>query len=435
MLGKRGGRYSLGATVIGATFASFFYGQTIDEVLVPIDHPAIQYSQGPVHDRVSRVIEDMQGGKMKLESRADGTGVLESLLQTLGVNSDSQMLVFSKTCFQASRISPRNPRALYFSDDVMVGYVRGSNLLEVADLDPKQGFMFYSFDQDAKPPRFDRRDVCLQCHESIGTLGVPGIMVASVYPDADGMPAFRGAAKLTDHRSPLDERWGGWYVTGTHGETRHLGNAVGHEPDHPEVLDIGRNTLNLTGVARRFDPAGYLSPVSDIVALMTLEHQTRMSDLLIRVGWEARVLQHDAVKEASARARLDSDVEALVVYMLFAEEAPLEDPVQGVSTFTKTFAERGPRDLDLKKRLFKYPLSYMVYSEAFDNLPGQVREKIYQRIYDILTSKDQNPKFKRLSAEDRRAIVEILEDTKPGLPLYWKAPDRRGGVTKSNVNP
>ena len=419
------GKYS--AAVIGATLALLAHGQTIEEALVPVDHPAIRYNDAPVSDRVSRVIQNMKSGKTQITSANDGTGALTSLLQVLGVNADSQTLVFSKTSFQASRISTRNPRAIYFSDDVAVGYVRGSNLLEVADLDPKQGFVFYSFDQEAKPPRFDRRDVCLQCHESIGTLGVPGIMVASVYPDADGMPAFRGAAKLTDHRSPLEERWGGWYVTGTHGEMRHLGNAVGHEPDHPELLDVGRTTLNLTSLAKKFDPAGYLSPASDIVALMTLEHQTRMSDLMIRVGWEARVLEHDGTGATPSRARFDSDIEALVAYMLFAEEAPLQDPIQGISTFTKTFAERGPRDqqgrslrdFDLHTRLFKYPLSYMVYSEAFENLPRQVRDRIYARVYDVLSGKDQSARFKRLSAADRRAIFEIVRDTKPGLPAYW----------------
>jgi hypothetical protein len=300
-------------------------------------------------------------------------------------------------------------------------------------MDPKQGFVFYSFDQQAKPPRFDRRDVCLQCHESKGTLGVPGIMVASVYPDADGMPAFRGAANLTDHRTRLEDRWGGWYVTGTHGDMRHLGNAVFHEPDHPEILDT-RGTLNLTSLAKKFNPAGYLSATSDIVALMTLEHQTRMSDLLIRVGWASRVLEHDGSADASARSRLDADIETLVTYMLFADEAPLQDPVQGASTFTQTFSERGPRDkqgrslrdFDLKKRLFKYPLSYMVYSDAFDNLPVQVKDRIYKRVYDILTSKDPSPKFNRLYAEDRRAILDILRDTKPGLPLYWGKQDQRG---------
>lgn len=414
-------------------YAEVGAAQTVEEALVPIDHPAIQYSTAPVNDRVTRLTQEIKNGKNAITLKSDGTGALTSLLQSLGVNPDSQVMVFSKTSFQASLISPKNPRAVYFNDDTMVGYVRGSPLLEVASLDPKQGFVFYSFDQQAKPPRFDRRDVCLQCHESKGTLGVPGIMVASVYPDADGMPAFRGAANLTDHRSRFEDRWGGWYVTGTHGDMRHLGNAVGHEPDHPEVLDI-RGTLNLTSLAKKFNPSGYLSATSDIVALMTLEHQTRMSDLLIRVGWAARVLEHDGSRDPAAGARFDGDLDALVTYMLFADEAPLDDAVQGVSTFTQTFAARGPRDkqgrslrdFDLKKRLFKYPLSYMVYSEAFDALPPQVKDRIYERVYDILTRKDQSPRFDRLSAGDRRAILEILRDTKPGLPAYWGGRDLKG---------
>ena len=428
----------IGVIVFLLAYPSTAHAQTIDEALVPIDHPAIQYNQAPLNNRVTRVIEDMKSGKTKIAFRNDGTGALVSLLQAVGVNPDSQVMVFSKTSFQASIISPKNPRAIYFNDDTMIGYVRGSGLLEVATMDPKQGFIFYSFDQQAKPPRFDRRDVCLQCHESKGTLGVPGIMVASVYPDADGMPAFRGAANLTDHRTRFEDRWGGWYVTGTHGDMRHQGNAVFHEPDHPEILD-SRGALNLLSLDKRFNPAGYLNATSDIVALMTLEHQTRMSDLIIRVGWEARVLehgpqQHDGSADASARARLDADLETLVTYMLFADEAAMDDPVQGVSTFTQTFSARGPRDkqgrslrdFDLKKRLFKYPLSYMVYSEAFDALPAQVRDKIYERVYNVLTRKDPSPKFDRLTTEDRRAILAILRDTKPGLPLYWGARDQRG---------
>lgn len=402
------------------------WSQTVEEALAPVDHPAIQYSAAPLNDAVTRLKDEIAAGKRKLEPAKDGTGYLPALLEALGINPDSQTLVFSKTSFQASRISPRNPRAIYFNDQTMVGYVRGSNLLEVAALDPRQGVIFYSFDQDANPPRFDRRDVCLQCHESKGTLGIPGLMVASVYPDADGMPAFRGAANITDHRSRFEDRWGGWYVTGTHGDMRHLGNAVGHEPDHPELLD-SRGALNLTSLSKKFDVAGYLSGLSDIVALMTLEHQTRMTDLIIRVGWEARMLEHDGSADPAARPRYESDLESLVTYMLFADEAPLYDQVTGVSTFTKTFAERAPRDrqgrslrdFDLRRRLFKYPLSYMIYSEAFDNLPQETRTQIYRRLYEVLTGEDQSSKFQRLSATDRRAVLEIVADTKPGLPVYW----------------
>jgi len=379
------------------------------------DHPAIQYNQSPLNDPVTSLAQKVESGKVKLEFRKDGTGYLAALLKALGLNVDSQALVFSKTSFQAARISPANPRALYFSDDVAVGFVKGSDLLEIAALDPRQGVIFYSFDQHQNPPRFDRRDVCIQCHQSPGTLGVPGLMVASVYPDASGMPAFRGAQLLTDHRSRFEDRWGGWYVTGTHGDMRHNGNAVGHDSAHPDLLEM-RGTQNLTSLVKRFDQSGYLSGLSDIVALMTLEHETRMTNLIIRVGWEARMGQP-----------YDADLEEMVAYMLFADEAPLKDTVQGVSTFAQTFPERGPRDrqgrglrdFDLHQRLFRYPLSYMVYSAAFDGMPQPARDRIYRRIYEVLTGQDQSKKFSRLSPEDRANVLAILRETKPNLPAYW----------------
>jgi hypothetical protein len=171
-----------------------------------------------------------------------------------------------------------------------------------------------------------------------------------------------------------------------------------------------------------------MSQVSDIVALMTLEHQTRMTNLMIRVGWETRIAEHEKkTQDPAARSRIDADIDLLVTYMLFADEAPLHDAIQGVSTFTRTFAQRGPRDragrslrdFDLEKRLFRYPMSYMIYSEAFDALPNAARERIYRRIYEVLTGKDQNPKFAKLSSDDRTAILAILRDTKPNLPPYW----------------
>ena len=421
------------AVLLSTMSALALSSQTIDEALAPVDHPAIRYYQGALNDRVTRLLRSIEQGKTKLEPGSDGTGYLPSLLKALEVSTDSQVMVFSKTSFQASRISPKNPRAIYFSDDVTVGYVRGSNLLEVAAVDPRQGVIFYSFDQEADPPRFDRRDVCLQCHESKGTLGVPGLLIASVYPDGDGMPAFMGAQMLTDHRSRFEERWGGWYVTGTHGQMRHLGNAVGHERDHPEILDT-HGTLNVTSLTNKFNPAGYLSQLSDIVALMTLEHQTRITDLMIRVGWEARVAEHDGKTDDAARARFESDVDSLITYMMFADEAPLDDQIEGVSTFAQTFPAHGPRDrrgrslrdFQLRIRLFRYPLSYMIYSEVFDGMPEIVRARVYQRLYDVLTGKDRSPKFQRLSEEDRRAILEIVRDTKPGLPAYWKGPSNNG---------
>ncbi len=385
-----------------------------------IAHPAIRYMEAPTEDPVARLIRDIASGKTKLESRADGLGYLPSVLDHLGIRSDSQALVFSRTSFQAPKISPRNPRAIYFGDDVAVAWVRGGDGIELAASDPRQGVIFYTLKaQKSGEPAFARGEVCLKCHQGAATAGVPGMFIGSVFPSASGEPHREGAI-ITDHRTAFADRWGGWYVNAVHGEQQDRANAVAPDPAEPETLDTA-GKQNLTTLAEMFNPAGYLTPVSDIVALMTFEHQTQMANLMTRIGWEARIPETDPTQ-------LRSNIDAVVTYMLFAEEAPLREPIQGVSTFTKTFPQKGPRDrqgrslrdFDLQTRLFRYPLSYMVYSAQFDALPGRVRERIYQRLFDVLTGKDQSAAFARLSRDDRRSILEILRDTKPALPAYWR---------------
>jgi hypothetical protein len=421
---------SLGCALItGAAIAIAGHDLITEETsILPIDHKAIQYAGGPLEDPVIKLDRELAVGKTKLEW-SEQYGWLPSILKHLDVNVDSQMLVFSKTSFQASKIGPRAPRAIFFNDNVALGSVQNGDVWELAALDPKQGYVFYTLDtHKSDQPRFDRRDVCLQCHQGPATLGVPGIMIASVYPDASGMPAFNFGMPVTDHRTPFQDRWGGWYVTGTHGGMHHRGNAVARDRSKPDVLE-SQGTQNLTTLGHKFDDGLYLSRLSDIVALMTLEHQTRMTNLINRVAWETRIAQADGkIDDPAASKRIDADVDAMVTYMLFADEATLYDPVEGVSAFTKTFPQRGPRDsqgrslrdFDLQKRLFKYPLSYMIYSEAFDNMPDAARNKIYQRLYDVLTKKDTNPKFAKLTAEDRVNVLEILRDTKKNLPAYWR---------------
>ncbi|MEO8100218.1 MAG: hypothetical protein ABI811_21130 [Acidobacteriota bacterium] len=420
-----------GAALLAAASAAFAQLEQMntENSIVSSDHPAIAYLDKPTTDAGARLSRRLERGETKLEYQENGLGYLPSLLKELGVNPDSQALVFSKTSFQAVRISPRAPRALYFNDDTMVGYVQGSDVLELATLDPQQGYVFYTFENvESGHPVIDRRDVCLQCHHGPATAGIPGIMVASVYPDSSGMPFARLGMPATDHRTRFQDRWGGWYVTGTHGGQHHQGNAMARDRQYPDILDI-KDTQNLTDLSKKFDTSPYLRPTSDIVALMTLEHQTRMTNLLTRVGWEGRIADYDHAPQGSpARLNLEKDIETVVTYMLFADEAPLLDRVSGVSTYTQTFPQRGPRDaqgrslrdFDLKTRLFRYPLSYMIYSDVFDNLPESVRGRIYQRLYDVLTSNDPGARFRRLSAQDRSNVLAIVRDTKKGLPEYWR---------------
>lgn len=421
---------------VGAALAEFG-----GSYLVPLDHDAIQYSKAPADDPIARLGRSVAQGEVKLDFETNGMGHLRALLKNLGVSIDSQVLVFSKTSFQGPLISPRSPRSIYFGDDVSVGWVRGGEVLELAAVDPKQGVIFYTLDiDDVAKPRFDRRDnACLQCHHAGGTLGVPGIFVRSVYPEPSGMPLFQSGGFLTDHRSPMNERWGGWYVSGKHGGDRHMGNAVVRDRDKPGELESD-GTQNLTSLAGKFDTGAYLSPYSDIVALMTLEHQTHMTNLLTRAGWEARLAFHyqDGVNKAtgqtpayigdSVNRRLDSAVQELLEYMLFLDEPPLKDRIEGVSGFSSTFARRGPRDkqgrslrdFDLQRRLFRYPLSYMIYSEQFDALPEIVRERFYHRLHAVLSGQDHSPRFGALRDGDRQDILEIVRDTKPHLPEYWR---------------
>jgi hypothetical protein len=395
--------------------------QLDDDNAVPLDHPAIRYRDKAPNDAISK----LEASHPKLAYASNGLGYLPALLKALNINVDSQALVFSKTSTQVSHINPRTPRAIYFNDEVSVGYVQGSDVLEFAALDPTQGVKLYSLDvEQAKTIEFARRDDCLLCHQGAATLNIPGMLIASVRPSSVGRDRH-GNSFVTDHRSPIGDRWGGWYVTGTTGMMHHLGNNVGlWDPLHPGP-PTGEETQNVTSLEGRFDVSKYLAPTSDVVALMVLEHQTRMTNLLVRIGWDARIAEHDG-KPASS---LNDEIEELVSYMLFADEAVLTSPVKGVSTFSKTFPERGPkdkqgrslRDLDLNTRLFRYPLSYMIYSPTFDALPEAAKSRIYQRLWEVLSGKEQSKTYARLSAEDRQAILGIVRGTKVGLPGYWSS--------------
>ncbi|HWD98622.1 MAG TPA: hypothetical protein VG345_06285 [Bryobacteraceae bacterium] len=410
--------------------------------MVPLDNDAIQYMKAPVNDPVSKLQARVDSGQAKLKFD-DDFGYLRSVLTELGLSTKTQLLVFSKTSFQAPRIGPRTPRALYFGDNVAVGFVRTGDVLEFASIDPKQGVVFYTLDQEpSSKPQFQRQDSCLQCHQSSATYGAPGLVVRSIFPDHTGTPILSAGGYITDHRSAIKDRWGGWYVTGTTGNQNHMGNATVEDPSNPSRLVgfEGENSQNVTSLKWFIDTEAYLSPHSDVVALMTLEHETQMVNLMTRVGWEARMAtaESTAISKSlgepteqlrdSAKHRIDSAVEELVEYMLFVDETKLTAPIQGTSGFAEEFAKRGPTDgqgrslrqFDMKTRMFRYPLSFMIYSDAFDGMPDAVKERVYRRLYDILSGKDTNPKFAGLSPADRKAIIEIVAATKKGLPDYWR---------------
>ncbi len=404
-------RTLIAAGCVGAALAGIVLADRLeDTTYVPYEHKAIQYFETVTNEPVRHLDDLFDAGKTKLEYTPGGLGYLPDLLKRFDINVDSQVLVYTQSSFQAPLVTPQRPRAIYFNDDIAVGFVQDGEVNEVTALDPKQGVIFYTLStRQADKPGFARREVCLQCHQGGQTLGVPGLVVASSYiPEGAEVEHARGGF-VTDDRTAIADRWGGWYISGDLGGQKSHGIPIG------------------PGLPPHFDTSPYLSPNSDVVALMTLEHQTRMTNLITRVGWDYRIAAADGKLE-EAKPKLEAAIEDMVGYMLFADEAPLSAPIKGVSTFTKTFPERGPRDkqgrslrdFDLHTRLFKYPLSYMIYDKAFDSLPDWPRERIYRRLYEVLTGKDTSKTFARLSAEDRRNVLEILRDTKPNLPAYWR---------------
>jgi len=384
------------------------------------NHPAIGYASQPVDNAITQLQDKLRRGEVTLESSGGPSGYLESVLQALNVPVESQVLVFSKTSFQASRINPTNPRAIYFNDDVSVGWVRTGPVLEFVAHDPRQGAIFYTLDQHPDGiPTFERNDTCVMCHASDATHNVPGMFVGSVFPGVDGTTMY-GPAYTTDHRSPFDLRWGGWFVTGTHRATRHMGNAVATDPGDLAAM-ITPQTVHVTSLDGRFEPTGYLSPYSDITALLVLEHEAQMLNLITRVGWEARVGAEEAGRPLSVA------VAELVDYLLFVDEAPLPGPITGPAGFASVFGAAGPRDsqgrslrdLDLDVRLLEYPCSFLIYSAPFDALPGSAKTAIYERMWEVLSGQATDKRYAALGAADRTAIVEILRETKADLPASW----------------
>jgi len=405
------------------------------------DREPIRYSTATPDNVVSRLQKRLDAGNVRLDFD-ERTGYARSLLRALNVPESSQMLVFSKTSFQRQRISPKTPRALYFNDNVYVGYCSDGDVMEVSAVDPELGPVFYTLDQEkADRPRLVRQgDSCLICHANSQTRSVPGLLVRSVYPDAGGFPILASGTFRTDHTSPLAERWGGWYVTGTHGKQKHLGNLIVTDKRTPEEADNSAG-MNVTDLGSRFDASKYLARSSDIVALMVSEHQTTAHNLITAANFQTRMAlyqeaalnrelkQPPGYRWDSTTSRIKAAGEPLVKYLLFSEEAPWSDPIKGTTSFAADFARRGPRDkqgrslrdFDLHRRLFKYPCSYLIYSPAFDALPTEVKSYVYRRLWDVLSNLDMNKEFVHLSPADRQAITEILCDTKPGLPAYWKS--------------
>jgi hypothetical protein len=406
-------------------------------------------------DPVAVLQHQLNKGEIRLKFEKQ-RGYLKSLLDALHIPASSQGLVFSKTSSQADWTSGRTPRALYFNDNVYVGWTPDAPQIDLVSVDPKKGPIFYVLNQGPQGvPTFERPVSCRQCHQTGKTLFWPGLIARSLRTASDGTPLSREVSFSLGHETPISARWGGWYVTGglngLANPRGHLGNTFTADPDHPAQVDrfLGSNPKDLKGT---IDSARYFSASSDVVALLVFEHQARLHNLITQASYETRLsVAHDAGRNEGpsprdaiasnqssglspeARFRIEESAERLLDYLLFRHEAPLQGPASGTNQFAADFARGGSRDrhgrslreLDLKTRLFRYPCSYLIYSPAFEGMPDFLKNYLWERMAQILTGRDQRQPYATMSPTDRAAVLEILLDTKPEFKAW---------VAKANGN-
>jgi len=303
--------------------------------------------------------------------------------------------------------------------------VRSGEGVEIAAMDPNLGPVFYTLAAEEQPkPTFERETVCLQCHDTYSLTGggVPRFLIGSGVTSPRGQTVYHGGWNLTTDRTPLERRWGGWYVTGTHGGAVHMGNVAVLNAEEAATRDL-RGGGNLTSLVGTVDTAPYVSDHSDIVALLVAEHQMTIQNLITRASWDTRSALYDnrnvglGVEEVDARIR--AATEPLVRALLFVGEARLPARVAGTSGFEESFEDQGPRDsagrslrqLRLSGRLFRYPLSYLIYSNAIAVLPRPVRDRVFERIFEVLSGSDPSDEFAHVESAMGTEALEILEET------------------------
>lgn len=403
------------------------------------EQPPISYSETAPHDAVTRLQRRLGAGTLAFSG--DDRAVLQAILRELDVPVESQVVVFSKTSLQRSRITPTRPRALYFSDTVYVGWVPGG-LIEVTAIDPQLGPVFYAFDpREARSAArtFARDSDCLRCHGGLFVRDVPGVFARSVVPSISGEPLLRHGSRIVDDETPFEDRWGGWYVTGYTGTLNHRGNVFGSEKG--DRLEFELTAQRPAELSAFFDTTRYLAATSDVVALLVFEHQMAMQNSLTRAAHSARKMleyqralqktmgdpSSDEPAYDSVKSVFDGAVEQVVDHLLFRNAAALPAGVAGREDFRRVFTAQAPRrragrtlkDFQLHDRLFAHRCSFLIYSEMFSALPVPLKNRILDRLLAALHDDDPRGRHAYLEPEERRRIHEILVETHPDAKARW----------------
>ncbi len=387
-----------------------------------LDRPPHEYHTRAPRDRFTRLIGDLESGRLNVD-RSSEKAFVESLLCVLEIPASSQMLVFSTTSLQLRLITPANPRALYFNEEIYLGWVPGGRI-EVLSLDPELGAVFYIFDppRNDLPVRVERSERCMNCHSGDDTGRVPGVVVKSVISGERGgsLKSFR--IEQAGHQIPFAERFGGWYVTGDTRIASALGNTFGRYVD-------GTLTKVPMEPGRFFDFARYPMATSDVLPQLVHEHQAGFVNRVVEAGYRARTYLHaDGAQLTESHGKLlDEQARIVVRYLLFADEASLTaGGLRGDLAFqtdflkTRRAAPGGAslKDFDLRTRLFRHRCSYMIYSPIFTALPAAMKQRIYAQLSAALDPAHAPAEYAYLPPPEKQAIRAILRATVPDLAAW-----------------
>lgn len=397
----------------------------------------LPYRTGPVHyfAESDNAVARLQRKWQMPGDDVPRPGDLSALLKVLEISESSQLLVFARNARQGHQISPDNPRAIYFNDEVSVAWTPGSNNYEISGLDPRRGPVFYlasvaelhryatgknalgtndtgtdTPERRHRAPLFQRTESCLACHVAETTRHVPGYLLRSMFTNPEGKP--ESGLPLVDHTTPYDQRWGGWYVSGEQLPPRHRGNLT--TAAARQIYETGLTAVPLATGQMSQATMRHLQSTSDVVALLVHDHQTRFQTLLTRLRYE-----HELERPLDT---LPDFVRTLVLW----DESPLPQPVAGREDYRAWFESAGPADfrplrqLDLRTRLLRQPLSWLVSTPQFQQLPAPLRQAIHVAALRLVTAASDPPAT--WSADDRRLLTEEL------LPRFTGGGSAVGGL-------
>lgn len=383
------------------------------------------YWKHPLKDNFSLWLEKVAKGEAEVPG-GNEIEVMRGYFKIFGVPESSQMFVYSATSRQRV-ISPYRPRALYFSDDLYIGYVSGGRI-EVASVDPEVGPVFRIFDfprGGAKATiNVDRSDRCMQCHAGHDNNQLPKLVIDSVIVNDAGGSLETWRTVKFGHDVPLAERFGGWHLTGGIRLPNNHANQIGKLREGK--LDIREN---LAGTLFRLE--NFPLPTSEALPMLLLDHQAGFVNLLTEAVYKVRELtapDHGPLTPADEK-ELDLHAAGIVSYLLFQKEAKLPPTgVTGDPAYLKAFAENrratadglSLKDFDLKTRLFRHRCSYMIYTDQWAKLPPLVKDRCWKYLQRLL-AEGGNGVASWIPGTERTAIRRILKATLPAeVPADWK---------------